>query len=120
MGGEIQGPVAGAPAADPGEEHEEEKLDEKDKNRKPPDGPIDYKNSQIAGKDVSNRILASPPDGDFIWVQLMDGSFRFASRPILTRDGPGGAQSLSASHALQGRTRPPRARESAKTARPSP
>ena len=65
-------------------------LDKKDKNRKPPDGPIDYKNSEIAGEDVSERILTSPPDGDFIWVQLMDGSFRFAKRPILTAGRPRG------------------------------
>lgn len=65
-------------------------LDKKDENRKPPNGPIDYKNSKIAGKDVSNRILSSPPDGDFIWVQLMDGTFRFANRPILTDGRPAG------------------------------
>ncbi len=65
-------------------------LDKKDENRKPPNGPIDYKNSKIAGEDVSNRILSSPPDGDFIWVQLMDGSFKFASRPILTDGRPAG------------------------------
>ena len=60
-------------------------LEEKDKNRKPPDGPINYKNGTIAGQDVSGRISSTPPDGEFIWVQLMDDTFRFASRAMGAR-----------------------------------
>src|SRR6266853_972978 len=66
-------------------EQVKKRLDEKDKKRAPPDGPIDYKNSTIAGEDVSKRILSSPPDGEVIWVQLMDGAFRFASRAMGAR-----------------------------------
>jgi hypothetical protein len=59
-----------------------DKYVEKDPKREPPKGPIDYKNSTIAGNPVGDRILSSPPDGQCIWVQLMDGTFRFASRAM--------------------------------------
>lgn len=73
------------PGGSPEGETVKKQLDEKDKNRTPPNGPIDYQNSTIAGKDVSGRISSSPPDGEVIWVQLMDGAFRFASRPMGAR-----------------------------------
>ena len=75
-----------APSEAPSPEQKVKKgLDKKDAKRTPPDGPIDYQNSTIAGKDVSERISTSPPDGEIIWVQLMNGAFRFASRPMGAR-----------------------------------
>jgi hypothetical protein len=61
-----------------------DKYVDKDPKREPPDGPILYQDSTIAGEDVSGRISSSPPtdaaEGQCIWVQLMDGSFKFAAR----------------------------------------
>ncbi|MCD4721614.1 MAG: DUF4150 domain-containing protein [Desulfobacula sp.] len=39
--------------------------EKKKKKKKLSNGPIDYKDSKIAGKDVLNRILSSPPNDDF-------------------------------------------------------